>query len=172
MGCRIAVDTGGTFTDLGMVDEATGELVVTKVPSTPDDPGQAVLIGIQQLMETYKITPRQITFLLHGTTVATNALLERKGAKIALITTAGFRDILRIGRQVRPKLYDHRARKPAALVPRRLCFEVRERMLASGAVHTPLDESDVERIARALKDEGVEAVAICLLHSYANPAHE
>jgi N-methylhydantoinase A len=172
MGYRIAVDTGGTFTDLGMVNEETGELVVTKVPSTPDDPGRAVLTGVRELMETYQITPERITFLLHGTTVATNALLERKGARIGLITTAGFRDILQIGRQVRPRLYDHRARKPAPLVPRHLCFEVRERMLPSGAVHTPLNQVDVQEVAARLREEGVEAVAICLLHSYANPEHE
>ncbi len=172
MGYRIAVDTGGTFTDLGMVNEETGELVVTKVPSTPDDPGRAVLAGIRQLMDTNGITPQEIAFLLHGTTVATNALLERKGAKIGLITTAGFKDILQIGRQVRPRLYDHRARKPAPLVPRHLCFEVRERMLPSGVVHTPLSEADVEEAAVRLKEEQVEAVAICLLHSYANPEHE
>lgn len=172
MGYRIAVDTGGTFTDLGMINEETGELVVTKVPSTPDDPGRAVLSGVQQLMDNYQITPRDITFLLHGTTVATNALLERKGAKIGLITTAGFRDILHIGRQVRPRLYDHKARKPAPLVPRQLRFEVRERMLPGGKIHTPLNEDDVYQVAAGLKEENVEAVAICLLHSYANPEHE
>jgi len=168
----IAADTGGTFTDLCMLKETTGELLALKVPSTPDEPGDAVLKGVQSLLERYNVAPKDIMFLLHGTTVATNALLERKGAKIGLVTTAGFKDILHIGRQARPSLYDHRSRKEPSLVPRYLCLEVQERVLHDGTVHVPLNEDDVYEVAERLKDEKVDAVAICLLHSYANAKHE
>jgi len=115
-GYRLGVDTGGTFTDLCALDESSGNLVVTKVPSTPSNPALAVIAGIDKLIEGKGIVPEKVRFLIHGTTVATNALLEHKGAKTALITTEGFEDVLYIGRQNRPRLYHFQARRPKPVV--------------------------------------------------------
>src|SRR5262247_1922859 len=117
MGYRIDVDVGGTFTDLALIDEGSGALTIGKVPSVPTDPAVGILQGIQQLLTENGIAPAQVTYLAHGTTVATNTLLQHKGAKTGLITTRGFRDLLEIARQRRPSLYDLRARKPTVLVP-------------------------------------------------------
>jgi len=169
---RLAVDTGGTFTDLCVVDLHQGGLAVAKVPSTPSNPALAVIEGIEKLVAEGKITADAIQFLLHGTTVATNALLEHKGARTALITTDGFEDILQIGRQNRPDLYDFWARRPAPIVPRHLCYGVPERVLYTGEVSAPLDTAGAERIIRDLKQKGIRSIAVSLLHSYANPVHE
>ena len=169
---RLAVDTGGTFTDLCVVDLHQGGLAVAKVPSTPSNPALAVIEGIEKLVAEGKITADAIQFLLHGTTVATNALLEHKGARTALITTDGFEDILEIGRQNRPDLYDFWARRPAPIVPRHLCYGVPERVLYTGEVSAPLDTTEAERIIRDIKQKGIRSIAVSLLHSYANPVHE
>ncbi len=169
---RLAVDTGGTFTDLCVVDQERGSLAVTKVPSTPANPALAVIEGIEKLIGEEKITAENIQFLLHGTTVATNALLEHKGAETALITTLGFEDILQIGRQNRPDLYDFWARRPLPIVPRHLAYGVPERILYTGQVLKPLDEGRAEAVVKEIREQGVKSIAVSLLHSYANPAHE
>ena len=169
---RLAVDTGGTFTDLCVIDELSGKLVVTKVPSTPSNPALAVITGIQKLITEKEISADKVKFILHGTTVATNALLEHKGAQTALITTEGFGDVLQIGRQNRPELYNFWARRPIPIVPRRLCYEVPERLLYTGEVFRPLDESKTESIVHEIKNKGIKSIAVSLIHSYANDIHE
>jgi N-methylhydantoinase A len=158
---RVAVDTGGTFTDIVFVKDGT--LRANKVPSTPSDPSVAVLEGIANL---------QVTTLIHGSTVATNAFLERKGARIAFLTTAGFEDILFIGRQARSNLYDLNVEKPAPIVLEEDCFGVKERITAKGEVLTPLSAQEQERCLSFLKKRPVESVAICFLHAYLYPKHE
>ncbi len=169
---RAAVDTGGTFTDICLLREDTGEIFISKVPSTPSDPARAVLDGLARATAAAGLEPAGLRMLLHGTTVATNALLEGKGAPVALLVTRGFKDILLIGRQNRPALYDFWAVKPRPLVPRRLTFEVTERILASGQVYIPLDEGEVEAIVEEIRRAGVFSIAVSFLHSYANPRHE
>lgn len=169
---RLAVDTGGTFTDLCVVDQERGSLAVTKVPSTPANPALAVIEGIEKMVREGKIAAEGIQFLLHGTTVATNALLEHKGAETALITTRGFEDILQIGRQNRPELYDFWARRPPPIVPRHLAYGVPERMLYTGRVLRPLDEAEAEAVVRDIRERNITSIAVSLLHSYANPVHE
>jgi N-methylhydantoinase A/oxoprolinase/acetone carboxylase beta subunit len=167
---RIGVDTGGTFTDLVLL--AGDRLVSHKVRSTPDDPSRAILTGLAELLATHG-TPDEI---VHGSTVATNAVLERKGARVALIATAGFEDVLRIGRQTRRELYNFLVPDRQPLVDPGLTFGIRERLDASGAVLEPLDESAsgsaLDALIETLRANEVEAVAVCLLHSYVNPAHE
>jgi N-methylhydantoinase A len=165
-GARIAVDVGGTFTDV--VLHCDGRAVVRKVPSTPPTYDRAVVDAIAHLPN----GARGVTEIVHGTTVATNAVLERRGACTALLTTKGFRDVLELRRLRVPHMYDLFWRKPPSLVPRRLRLEVEERMVADGTPLVPLREQDVVAAARRLRDLGVESVAVCFLHSYANPAHE
>ena len=172
MGYRLGVDVGGTFTDLVLFDEDANTIHLAKVPSTVHNQSVGVIDGIHKLTDQHSLMPQQIGFLIHGTTVATNALLERKGVPCALITTQGCRDLLQIGRQDRPSLYDAFVRRPPVIVPRHLRFEVRERMLHTGKVHTPLDEEQTVKVIEQIKASGVTAIAVCLLHSYANPAHE
>lgn len=161
----IGVDTGGTFTDFVLV---RGDQVrVHKVLSTPDDPARAILRGLTDLG-----VEGDLSALVHGSTVATNAVLERKGARTGLITTAGFRDVLEIGRQTRPKLYDLRVVKELPLVPRPLRVEVVERLDERGGVLVPLDPASLESAIQALKAAAVESVAVCLLFSFANSDHE
>ena len=169
---RLGVDVGGTFTDLAFHNVDTDELEFAKTPSTPENQAAGVANGINQLIERLDVSPAEIEFFSHGTTVATNTLLERKGAKCALIVTRGFRDVLQIGRQDRPHLYDWRIQKPEPIVPRHLRFEVTERILYTGEVATPLDKGDLEDVIARLGAADLDAVAVCLLHSYANPAHE
>jgi len=169
---RLGIDVGGTFTDLTLVSESDGALTTWKVPSTPSDPSEGMLVGITEALELVGAAAGEVAYLAHGTTVATNLLLERRGARIALLTTKGFRDLLEVARGKWPSSYDLNADKPAPLVPRALCCEVPERMLHDGTVHLPLDEAAVRTLARRLHEEGVDAVAVSLLHSYANPAHE
>ena len=163
----IGIDTGGTFTDLASFDPETATIQVTKVPSTPGDPAEA----IRKLLVDRPGPPGRV---IHGTTVATNALLERKGAKVALITTRGFRDTLEIGntRRASPGLFNTKFIKPAPLVPRSCRFEVDERLMADGSVLRPLDEASISQIVSQLRALQPEVVAVCLLHSYANPRHE
>ncbi|GHO93889.1 N-methylhydantoinase A [Reticulibacter mediterranei] len=159
------VDTGGTFTDIVLLQD--GKLKVFKVLSTPDDPSRAILSGLGQLN-----AMQDLYVLVHGSTVATNAVLERKGVRTALITTAGFRDVLEIGRQTRPKLYDLRVQKVPPLVPRSRRLEVVERLNERGDVLIPLDEASLQNALAALQEQDVDAVAISLLFSFVNPAHE
>ena len=169
---RVGIDVGGTFTDLTLVPEPAGTVTTWKVPSTPADPSEAMLLGISEALSQVGAESGAIAYLAHGTTVATNILLERRGARIALITTQGFRDILEVARGRWPSSYDLDADKPEPLVSRALSYEVPERMLFDGSVHTPLDESAVVDLAALLTDERVTSVAVSLLHGYANPAHE
>jgi len=166
---RIGVDTGGTFTDF--VFERDGRLNLFKVPSTPSDPSLAIQQGLARICAETGSRLDRIE-VVHGTTVGTNALLQRKGARVALVTTRGFEDVLVIGRQARPELYNLNAVKPPALVDDGLRLGVRERVVATGEVLEPLHESDVRKLVRQLKRENVEAVAICLLFSFLHPEHE
>lgn len=168
---RIAADIGGTFTDIAVLTD-TGRLATWKLPSTPPNFADAVVTGVTRLLDTLGAPLDRVEQVLHGCTVATNAILENKGAKTALITTRGFRDILELQRIRVPRLYEPLYQKPVPLVPRSLRLEVTERLDADGSVHVPLDEADVAAAIAVLKEEGVEAVAVCLLHSYLNPAHE
>lgn len=158
----LGIDIGGTFTDFVLLRD--GRIHIHKALSTPDDPARALLEGVDLLG-----APAAI---VHGTTVATNALLERRGAPAALVTTAGFGDVLEIGRGDRPVLYDLNVARPAPLVPAAWRFELTERMLHDGSVLIPLDDVELARLVDWLGQQPVEAIAICLLHSYANPAHE
>jgi N-methylhydantoinase A len=162
---RIGIDTGGTFTDFVVYDPDTQELRSFKVLSTPENPARAILEGLPRV----QAGGRQ---LVHGSTVATNALLERKGAKVALINTAGFRDVLQIGRQNRPALYDLFADPPAPLVPDQHRLELSERVNAQGELQTPLHEAALEALILHCRQHAIESVAVCLLFSFANPAHE
>jgi N-methylhydantoinase A len=162
---RLGVDVGGTFTDL--VALAGDELVTAKVPSTPDD--QAA--GVVRAVEVADLTPEDVAVFAHGSTVATNALLERRGARIALVTTHGFRDVIEIGRQNRPALYDLGRDRPPMLVPRELRFTVRERMGPDGEV-APLDEDSLAKAVERVRDAEVDGVAVCLLFAFMHPEHE
>ena len=172
MPLRIGVDVGGTFTDIVCFDEDRSELKLLKVPSNPAEPHRAVVEGIARLLEQSRLSVEGVHFLIHGTTVATNTLLERKGARVALLVTEGFRDVLYIMRQDRPRLYDYFLQRPDPLVPRDLRLEIQERMLYTGEVCLPVQEEPARRIIRHLGSLGIRDIAICLLHSYANPAHE
>jgi N-methylhydantoinase A len=165
---RVATDIGGTFTDLVSLDERTGRMAVGKVSTTPRDPAR----GVIEAVEAAGLDPSDMSAFLHGCTVVINAITERKGARTALVTTAGFRDVLEIGRGNRPDMYNLLYHKPPAFVPRRLRFEVRERVGWDGVVHEPLHLEDMEPIAEACRREEVRALAICFLHSYAHPGHE
>jgi N-methylhydantoinase A len=166
----VGVDVGGTFTDLTAVDETSGRVVVTKVPSRPRHEAGAVLAGLDAL----GIASRDVRRLVHGTTVGTNAVLERRGARVAVLTTAGFRDLIEIGRTKRniPALFVPTFVRPRPVVDRRHRFEVTERLNADGSVLVPLDGASVERALDAALEAGAEALAVCLLHAYLNPAHE
>jgi N-methylhydantoinase A len=172
MSARFGVDIGGTFTDLVVIDERTGAIRVGKVLTTAKDPAHGVEQGVQSLLEEAGVDPARVHAVAHGTTLATNALIERKGARTALLTTQGFRDALEIRREGRYDMYDLLIDPPAPLVPRHLRFEVPERLLPDGSVLRPLDEAAARRVISQLVDAGVEALAICLLHAYLNPAHE
>jgi N-methylhydantoinase A len=165
---RIASDIGGTFTDLVYHDEQTGELGLAKASTTPDDLARGVL----ETLDRARLDVAGTEFFVHGSTVIINALTERTGARTGLITTRGFRDVLEIGRANRPDIYNFYFRKLEPFVPRHLRLEVRERVSYKGEVLEPLDEDDVRQAVRRLKKEGVEAIAICFLHSYANATHE
>jgi N-methylhydantoinase A len=168
---RVAVDTGGTFTDC--VWEEDGVLKTLKVFSTPDDPSRAIAGALQKILETATTkTHSGLLTLLHGTTVGTNALLQRKGARVALITTAGFEDVIEIGRQARPRLYDFFFDRIAPLVTRELRFGVKERIAADGQILEQPSEAELMRLCHAVEKANPEAIAICLLFSFANPLNE
>ena len=162
---RLGIDTGGTFTDLLRLDEHG--IKVHKIRSTPDDPSRAIFAGIAAL-----ITPNEPAEIIHGSTVATNALLERKGARVALVTTKGFEDVLKIGRQTRAQLYNFMVEAHRPLISEGLTFGVSERLNADGSILEPLLESEIAQLINTLRTHTIDSVAVCLLHSYANPIHE
>jgi N-methylhydantoinase A len=171
----IGVDVGGTYTDLVAIDES-GRTVFAKSPSTPADQSIGVMAGLEELARRLKLTRAQMLAatdrVVHGTTVATNALLERKGADVALLTTEGHRDVIEMREGLKGNRYDLRSPPPEPLVPRERRFGVRERLKASGAVATPLDERSLDEAIAAIRHSGATSVAVCFLHSYLNPAHE
>jgi N-methylhydantoinase A len=171
---RIGVDVGGTFTDVVMVDEKNGEWFSTKTPTTHHDLAEGVLRGISETLAKGGRVLGPDDYLIHGTTIGTNAIVEGKGARVGLITTAGFEDVLEIRRVARPKeaAFDFEVDNPPPLVPRYLRRGVKERVGSDGGVRTPLDEQSVRDCAEYLKSEGVEAIVVCLLFSFLNPAHE
>jgi N-methylhydantoinase A len=168
---RVAVDIGGTFTDI-VVMAGDGVLSESKVSTTPDDPSRAVVAGVAALLKELELDPARVEEVLHGTTVGSNALLQRSGARTGLITTRGFRDVLEIGRIRMPDMFDLTWDKPKPLVPRRHRLEVAERIAADGSVVEPLDEASVAAAAQQLSQAGIESVAVCLINSYRNPVHE
>ncbi|HVZ08730.1 hydantoinase/oxoprolinase family protein [Rhodopila sp.] len=172
MAWRIGVDSGGTFTDVCLFDDTTGTVMVWKVPSTPDDPSRGIAGGVAEGMDRVGASPAELAYFGHGTTVATNALIQHRGARTGLITTDGFRDLLEIGRQKRPDLYDMQADKPPVLVGRDLRLAVPERLRHDGSVETPLDRAALRQAVERLRDAGVEAVAVCFLYGFVRPAHE
>ncbi|GHB17156.1 hydantoinase/oxoprolinase family protein [Salinicola rhizosphaerae] len=169
---RITFDIGGTFTDFVLEHVESGERHFAKILSTHHAPAEAVLKGVRQLTEQHDVAPGQIEAVLHATTIATNAIIERKGARTALLTTRGFRDILLIGRQKRYETFDLHLDKPEPLIARRDIFEIDERVLFDGSIETPLVVDALDDVLDTLVERGYEAVAICLLHAYVNPIHE
>ncbi|MDP2330021.1 MAG: hydantoinase/oxoprolinase family protein [Reyranella sp.] len=174
---RIGVDSGGTFTDVCLFDEQSGRVEVWKVPSTPDDPSRGIAGGVEEGLR--RVAPSavgppasSVSYFGHGTTVATNALIQHRGVKTGLVTTDGFRDLLEIGRQKRPDLYDIQADKPLILVSRELRMEVPERVAHSGEIDTPLDETRMRVAARTLAAAGVRAIAVSFLYGFIRPEHE
>lgn len=164
----MAIDIGGTFTDLVVFDPVAGSLTLAKADTTPGRLDE----GVMRAIADSGVDPASVELLIHGTTVVINAITERRGVPTALVTTRGFRDVLLIGRANRPDLYNLAYRKPEPFVPRRLCFEVTERTSYKGVPLTPLDESELPAVAEAIRAAGAEAVAVCFLHSWANPSHE
>jgi N-methylhydantoinase A len=165
---RVAMDIGGTFTDFVVVDEQRSTTTSGKVLSTPADPAEGVLAGLEQFVP----APTEIEFLVHGTTVGLNSFLERKGTRVLLLMTAGLRDSYSIARHDRKELYALQYRKPTRLVPRRDVLEVVERLRWDGSVETPLDEASLDPVVEKIRAEGVQAVAVCLVHAFTNPEHE
>src|SRR6516164_6007888 len=172
---RIGIDVGGTFTDLVAVDEH-GKATLEKVPSTPDDPSVGVLEGLDRLAErlgeSSAVLLAETERIVHGTTVATNALLERRGARVGLLTTEGHRDVIEMREGLKDDRYNLRLPPPEQLVPRRLRLGVRERMRSDGRVEIPLDPASLDQAIAVLERERVEAVAVCYLHSWRDPSHE
>jgi len=171
---RIGIDVGGTFTDIVLVDDVSGQIDYTKVLTTHDDLARAVIEGIDKILSAASSSFDQVEYLVHGTTIGTNALIERKGARTGLLTSDGMRDVLEIGRIERPAagLYDIFVDTPLPLVPRYLRVDVRERVGADGEVVVPLDEDSARQGVEFLKDQAVESIAISFLFSFRNPAHE
>ena len=169
---RLGVDVGGTHTDLVLLDEDSGTIQVEKVSSTPHNPAIGVLNGVAKFVEK-GVSPREIIFFSHGTTITTNALLEMRGAKVGMLVTKGFRGIQEVQNQARDSnLFDYFYTKPEPIAPRGLTYEIGERSDFEGNVLAPLNEADVREAARQLKAKGVVSIAVCYLFSYTNPAHE
>ena len=169
----LAIDVGGTFTDVTLLDRDTGRLHFAKVLTTPDDPSRGSIKGAGEILNRIDASPASVSEMIHATTVATNAVIERKGAKIGLLTTKGFRDTLEIGREARYDIYDLNLRMPEPLVPRARRLEVDERISADGEVLVPLDEKNAAKaIANLVEKHKIEALAICLLNGFAYPQHE
>jgi N-methylhydantoinase A len=171
-GFRLGIDVGGTFTDAVLIDEDTGALTIDKVSTTPADLSEGVDASFERLKDRARFQPDELRYLIHASTVASNALLQRTGARAGLLVTAGFRDILEIARQIRYELYNLQTEKPRPLIPRELCVEVPERLDHRGEVLVPLDEQALVRAVETLRAEKLDSIAVCFLHSYRNPAHE
>jgi len=169
---KLGVDIGGTFTDTVLIDEKSGEIHIDKVLTTPDDPSRAVITLVQRIMEGLEIDAERIGSIIHGTTLVTNAIIERKGVKTGLITTKGFRDVLEIGREMRYDIYDLFAQMPKPLVPRHLRMVVSERIGPDGEILEALNEEEAKSAVKDLLDRGIEAIAVSLLHSFRNSKHE
>ncbi len=169
---RIGVDIGGTFTDFALIDDTTGEMSIHKQLTTPRDPSRAVLEGIDRLLAARGAPMSAVTGVIHGSTLVTNALIERRGVRVGMLVTEGFRDVLDVARETRYDLYDLRIRIPEPLVPRALRAEVAERIRRDGSVERAPDLDALTRVVDAWVADGVEAVAVCLLHAFTNPAHE
>lgn len=172
MGYKLGVDVGGTFTDLCLFNEDHKETLVLKIPSVPNDPSKAIIEGIKNILKLNHVESESVQYLVHGTTVGTNAAIERKGAKTALITTEGFRDLLELARQTRPSVYNLFKDKPEPLIKRSLRKEVAERLHFDGSVLQSINQEQVEEILKDLAKENITAVSVCFLHSYINPIHE
>ena len=172
MSVRVAVDIGGTFTDATLIDEETGAVSIAKVLTTPADPSEGFMEAVDRALANGNVTAGQVGFVVHATTVATNAIIEGKIARGGFVTTEGFRDLLEIARQVRPSLYDTQFEKAKPLVPRDRAVTVAERLGPAGEVLRPLEDDSVRAAAAILRREEVESVAVCLLHAYVNPEHE
>ena len=169
---HVGVDVGGTFTDLVVTIHGENRTVLHKLPSTPERPDRAIIDGVRQVLAAEGLAAVDVEHLAHGTTVGTNALIQRRGGKVALVTSEGFRDLLEIGRQTRPRVYDIHLDHPKPLVERTLRLEVPERRLADGTVHRALDEARLRDLAQVILRERVDCVVVCFLHSYAWPEHE
>ena len=169
-GIRIGIDTGGTFTDFALVKDDVFHS--TKILTTHQAPERAIMKGLYDLMEVTGYRPADTELIIHGTTLATNAIIEHKGAKVAMLTTEGFRDVLEMGTESRFDQYDLGLIKPEPLVPRQLRFTISERLAADGRVLLPVNLSTIRQIAEELKRNGIESIAICFLHSFTNPEHE
>lgn len=172
MTCRVGVDIGGSFTDFAVIDDADDTVRTMKVFSRPDEPGAEVLAGIQALTARYGIAPRDIVHFTHGTTVGLNAVIQRRGLKLALFTTEHFRDVLELGRLKTPDMYSLLSKRPAPLVRREMVFGIPGRLNADGTEHQPLDEAAAEAAVQEAVAKGAEGIVVALLHAYANPAHE
>src|SRR5437879_2149325 len=168
---RVGFDVGGTFTDF-VLQSPAGELLAAKRLTTYPDPSEACLAGLDELIARSGVPWSDVAQAIHGTTLGSNIVIERKARGVGLLTTRGFRDVLVIGREKRYQVYDLQIEKPVSLIPRRLIGEVSERILADGTVRTERDEADARRAIRALAARGVTTLAICLLHAYLNPVHE
>src|ERR1700727_855024 len=172
MAWRIGIDIGGTFTDVAMVDEASGRIGIAKVLTTPHDFGEAVIDGIRQGLDRHVIYPASVALLSHATTVVTNALLEHKGARAGFVATRGFRDLLELRRSSRSDLYDLFQDAPSVLIQRRYRFEITERIDAQGEVVTPLAEDEIPALIEAIRAAGLQTVAVSFLFSFLNDSHE
>ena len=172
MTVRIGLDVGGTFTDIVMIDPRNGLKASKKVRSTPTDPSDAILNGVKSMLDEYGIQSNEVVFFGHGTTVVTNMIVERKGAKIALLTTSGFRDVLELARQSRPSVYDYSVSRPKPIVDRRNRFEIPERVSSVGEVLVNPNKAQRDKIVSTLRQQEFEAVAVCFINSYRNPSNE
>ncbi|WP_420992261.1 hydantoinase/oxoprolinase family protein [Cupriavidus sp. 30B13] len=172
MGYRIGVDIGGSFTDFAVLNEETLQVQALKVFSRPDEPGAEVITGIKTLTERYGIRPEEVTYFTHGTTVGVNAVIQRKGLKLALFTTEGFCDVLELGRLKLPSMFNLLSKRPAPLVPREMVFGIRERLFRDGSVDEPLDLDSVAAALDLAKKAGAEGIVVSFLHSYRNADHE
>ena len=169
---RVGIDIGGTFTDFCVFDGASGSTLHHKVPSSPANPDHATMSGLLEFLTSAKIATSDLTFVGLGTTVATNTLLQRSGARTAIVTTSGFRDLIEIGRQTRPSVFDLRKVRPAPLVPRYLRLTVAERVSHTGEIINVPSRQDIANMIEKLRVLPIESVAVCLLNSYTNPSNE
>ncbi|MBT4489871.1 MAG: hydantoinase/oxoprolinase family protein, partial [Rhodospirillaceae bacterium] len=168
----IGVDVGGTFTDFHVYDDESGDLRIHKTPSSPENPATAVLRGLDELARAMDLDLNAVSRLSHGTTVGTNAMIQRRGGKVALLVTEGFRDLLEIGRQIRPHMFSFQQDHPAPLVPRERRLEAAERVLYDGTVHRELSSDAIARAVSEVQRSGADCLAICLIFGFINPDHE